>query len=112
MIIFLSTSAFWLALWALREVERRPRFKALAEDNEGLRRRDQIGRHKAEKIRNGLRRIREEFNLSGKAPLPAAAEQSRQLSIQATAPLTGVKTTISTGPSSGYGGPAFSRRQS
>jgi hypothetical protein len=88
----LSTSIFWLALWALREYERRRRFESLSEEIETLRASDRRLREENQALRDReqshlqmiafardrAREIRDGFDLGEKALLAASAEPTGQ----------------------------------
>jgi hypothetical protein len=96
-------------LWALREVERAPVFKAAAAEIERLSRRDQLARKVIRNVHAGMSGLFEEFSLGGRAALPAPAspkaeglevnmQHFSQRSQRITARLTGLP---------GSGGPNF-----
>jgi hypothetical protein len=90
------------ALWLLREIERREVLEdlcernetllemnaALRKENEEMRRAQETCRRIIGGVHDGLGQLREEISLGGKAPLPAAAEQSgQQLAVRVTTQL-------------------------
>jgi hypothetical protein len=117
---FLSTSLLWLALWAIREVERRRAFNALRDQIEELRASDRRLREENEIIRRREQKhlqmiayaqdrageICDQFSFGGSALLPAAAiNPTGQRSIDHS-----LKTRVTTGLPR-LGGPDFSRRE-
>ena len=95
--VFLSTSFLWLALWALREFERRRRFEVISDQNDLLRGEAETWRGIAEAkerqlalAQDALRRAKagKIFELGGKASLLAAAEPSPTAIIRTTTQLT------------------------
>lgn len=104
-ITFLSTSIFWLALWALREYERREAFDSLNEEIETLRASDRRLREEKQELRDKEQKHLETiagidalfqkaqregiFDLGGNGKLPAPAEPAGQHSVRITTRLGG-----------------------
>jgi hypothetical protein len=102
---FLSTTILWLALWTLREFERRRVFMALAEqietldagnrrlreENHALRDREQKHLQMIATARDSAREFLDKIDLGGNASLPAPAEyfDGQHTSIRVTSRLNG-----------------------